>query len=90
MLPTRFPNLLVNGPRASPSAWPPTCPPTTWPRSINACVAYIDDPEIDIPGLMKYIPAPDFPTGGTIYGYNGVKEAYETGRGRVLIRAKPK
>ena len=57
-------------------------------ESINACVAYIDDPDIDIPGLMKYIPAPDFPTGGTIYGYNGVKDAYETGRGRIVIRAK--
>ena len=56
-------------------------------ESINACIAYLDNPEITIPELMKHIPAPDFPTGGTIYGTAGVKEAYETGRGRIVIRA---
>ncbi len=88
VLPTRFPNLLVNGASGIAVGMATNMPTHNLAESINACVAYIDNPEIDIPGLMKYIPAPDFPTGGTIYGYSGVKEAYETGRGRVLIRAK--
>jgi DNA gyrase subunit A len=57
-------------------------------ESLNAAIALIDNPDITIPELMNYIPAPDFPTGGTIYGYNGVKDAYETGRGRIIIRAR--
>ncbi len=55
---------------------------------INGCCAYIDNPDIDTEGLMKYIPAPDFPTGAYIYGLKGVKEAYETGKGRIIMRAK--
>lgn len=88
VLPTRFPNLLVNGASGIAVGMATNMPTHNLTEAINACVAYIDDPEIDIPGLMKYIPAPDFPTGGTIYGYNGVKDAYETGRGRIIIRAK--
>jgi DNA gyrase subunit A len=63
-------------------------PPHNLTEAINASIAVVDNPEITIPELMKIITAPDFPTGGTIYGYNGVKEAYETGRGRIVIRAK--
>ncbi|MCM1052323.1 MAG: DNA gyrase subunit A [Paenibacillus sp.] len=88
VLPTRFPNLLVNGASGIAVGMATNMPTHNLAESINACIAYLEDPEIDIPGLMKYIPAPDFPTGGTIYGYNGVKEAYETGRGRIVIRAK--
>ncbi len=88
VLPTRFPNLLVNGASGIAVGMATNMPTHNLAESINACVAYIDDPEITIEGLMKFIPAPDFPTGGTIYGYNGVKEAYETGRGRVVIRSK--
>ncbi len=88
VLPTRYPNLLVNGASGIAVGMATNMPTHNLTEAINACVAYIDDPEIDIPGLMKYIPAPDFPTGGTIYGYNGVKDAYETGRGRIVIRAK--
>ena len=88
VLPTRFPNLLVNGASGIAVGMATNMPTHNLGESINACVAYLDDPDIDVAGLMKYIPAPDFPTGGTIYGYAGVKEAYETGRGRVIIRAK--
>jgi len=59
-------------------------------ETIDACIAYIEDNEIEISELMKYIKAPDFPTGGIIYGYSGVKEAFETGRGRIVIRSKAK
>lgn len=88
VLPTRFPNLLVNGASGIAVGMATNMPTHNLSEAINACVAYIDNPDIDIAGLMKYIPAPDFPTGGTIYGYSGVKEAYETGRGRIVIRAK--
>ncbi len=88
VLPTRYPNLLVNGASGIAVGMATNMPTHNLGEAINACVAYIDNPDIDIPGLMKYIPGPDFPTGGTIYGYSGVKEAYETGRGRVIIRAK--
>ncbi|WP_289700859.1 DNA topoisomerase (ATP-hydrolyzing), partial [Duncaniella muris] len=88
VLPTRFPNLLVNGASGIAVGMATNMPTHNLGESINACVAYIDNPDIDIEGLMQYIPAPDFPTGGTIYGYNGVKEAYETGRGRIVIRSK--
>ena len=88
VLPTRFPNLLVNGASGIAVGMATNMPTHNLGESINACVAYIDNPDIDIEGLMRYIPAPDFPTGGTIYGYNGVKEAYETGRGRIVIRSK--
>lgn len=88
VLPTRFPNLLVNGASGIAVGMATNMPTHNLTESINACVAYLDDPEIDVAGLMKHIPAPDFPTGGTIYGYNGVKDAYETGRGRIVIRAR--
>ena len=88
VLPTRFPNLLVNGAAGIAVGMATNMPPHNLVESINACVALIDEPELTIPELMKHIPAPDFPTGGTIYGYNGVKEAYETGRGTITIRAK--
>ncbi len=88
VLPTRFPNLLVNGASGIAVGMATNMPTHNLGEAINGCIAYLDDPDIDVAGLMKYIPAPDFPTGGTIYGYSGVKEAYETGRGRVIIRAK--
>lgn len=87
VLPTRIPNLLVNGASGIAVGMATNMPTHNLTESINACIAYLDDPEITIPELMKHIPAPDFPTGGTIYGTAGVKEAYETGRGRIVIRA---
>ncbi len=88
VLPTRFPNLLVNGASGIAVGMATNMPTHNLTESINACVALIDNPDMTIPELMKIIPAPDFPTGGTIYGYQGVKDAYETGRGRIVIRAK--
>jgi DNA gyrase subunit A len=88
VLPTRFPNLLVNGASGIAVGMATNVPPHNLTEAINASVAVVDNPEITIPELMKIITAPDFPTGGTIYGYSGVKEAYETGRGRIVIRAK--
>lgn len=89
VLPTRFPNLLVNGAAGIAVGMATNMPPHNLTECIDGCIAYIDSGEtIDVEGLMKYIKAPDFPTGGIIYGYAGVKEAYETGRGRVVIRAK--
>lgn len=88
VLPTRIPNLLVNGSSGIAVGMATNMPTHNLTESINACLALIDNPDLTVADLMKYIPAPDFPTGGTIYGYGGVKEAYETGRGRVVIRAK--
>lgn len=88
VLPTRIPNLLVNGASGIAVGMATNMAPHNLTESINATVALIDNPELTIPELMQYIKAPDFPTGGTIYGYNGVKEAFETGRGRIVIRAK--
>ena len=88
VLPTRIPNLLVNGSSGIAVGMATNMPTHNLAESINACVALIDNPDITIPELMKIIPAPDFPTGGTIYGYSGVKEAYETGRGRIVIRGR--
>ena len=88
VLPARFPNLLVNGAAGIAVGMATNMPPHNLTESINASIAVLENPEIEIPELMKYVTAPDFPTGGTIYGYAGVKEAYETGRGRVVIRAK--
>lgn len=88
VLPTRIPNLLVNGSSGIAVGMATNMPTHNLTESINACLALIDNPDLTMADLMKYIPAPDFPTGGTIYGYSGVKEAYETGRGRVVIRAK--
>ncbi len=88
VLPTRFPNLLVNGASGIAVGMATNIPPHNLTESINACVALIDDRELSVADLMQYIKAPDFPTGGTIYGYSGVREAFETGRGRIVIRAK--
>ena len=88
VLPSRFPNLLVNGASGIAVGMATNMPPHNLTEAINASVALLEDPSLDIPELMKYITAPDFPTGGTIYGYQGVKDAYETGRGRIVIRAK--
>ena len=87
VLPTRFPNLLVNGASGIAVGMATNMPTHNLTESINASIAVLENPDITIEELMKIIPAPDFPTGGTIYGYQGVKEAYETGRGRVVIRA---
>ncbi len=88
VLPTRIPNLLINGASGIAVGMATNMPPHNLTESINACLALIDNPELTIPELMRYITAPDFPTGGIIYGYNGVKDAFETGRGRILIRSK--
>ena len=88
VLPTRIPNLLVNGASGIAVGMATNMPPHNLTESLNASIALIDNPEIEIDELMTIIPAPDFPTGGTIYGYNGVKDAYNTGRGRIVIRAK--
>ena len=87
VLPTRFPNLLVNGASGIAVGMATNMPPHNLTESINASIALLEDPDITTEDLIKIIPAPDFPTGGTIYGYDGVREAYETGRGRVIIRA---
>ena len=88
VLPTRIPNLLVNGASGIAVGMATNMAPHNLTESINATIALIDNPQLTIPELMQYITAPDFPTGGTIYGYNGVKEAFETGRARIVIRAK--
>ncbi len=88
VLPTLFPNLLVNGASGIAVGMATNMPPHNLTESINASIALLDNPDLTIPELMKYVTAPDFPTGGIIYGYNGVKEAYETGRGRIVIRSK--
>ena len=88
VLPTRIPNLLVNGASGIAVGMATNMPPHNLTESLNACVALIDNPEIDINGLMQYIKAPDFPTGGEIFGLQGVKDAFETGKGRIVIRAK--
>ncbi len=88
VLPTRFPNLLVNGASGIAVGMATNMPPHNLTESINASIALIDNPELTIPELMEHITAPDFPTGGIIYGYNGVRDAYETGRGRIVIRAR--
>ena len=88
VMPTRIPNLLVNGASGIAVGMATNMPTHNLSEVIDACVAYIDNNEIDIEGLMHYIKAPDFPTGGYIYGISGVRDAYETGRGRVVMRAK--
>lgn len=88
VLPSLFPNLLVNGASGIAVGMATNMPPHNLTEAINASVALLENPEITIPELMKYITAPDFPTGGIIYGYNGVKEAFETGRGRIIIRSR--
>lgn len=88
VLPTRLPNLLVNGSSGIAVGMATNMAPHNLSEVVDATVAYINNPEIEISDLMQYIKAPDFPTGGQIYGYAGVKEAFETGRGRIVIRAK--
>ena len=88
VMPTRIPNLLVNGASGIAVGMATNMPTHNLGEVIDACVAYIDNNEIDTDGLMQYVKAPDFPTGGYIYGISGVREAYETGRGRVIMRAK--
>jgi len=88
VLPSRVPNLLVNGASGIAVGMATNMPPHNLSEVIDGIIAYIDNTDIDIAGLMEHIKAPDFPTGGIIYGYEGVKQAFETGRGRVVMRAK--
>ena len=88
VLPTRVPGLLINGASGIAVGMATNMPPHNLTEVIDGTVAYIEDSEIDIDGLMQYIKAPDFPTGGVIYGYEGVKEAFHTGRGRIVMRGK--
>jgi len=88
VLPTRIPQLLVNGASGIAVGMATNMPPHNLSDTIDAIVAYIENPEIDIQDLIPIIKAPDFPTGGIIYGYRGVQEAFETGRGRIVIRGK--
>jgi DNA gyrase subunit A len=88
VLPTRIPNLLVNGASGIAVGMATNMPPHNLSDTVDAIIAYIDNPEIDIQNLIPIIKAPDFPTGGIIYGYRGVQESYETGRGRIVIRGK--
>ena len=88
VMPTRIPNLLVNGASGIAVGMATNMPTHNLSEIIDACIAYIDNNDIDIEGLMQYVKAPDFPTGGYIYGISGVRDAYETGRGRVVMRAK--
>lgn len=88
VMPTKIPNLLVNGGNGIAVGMATNIPTHNLGEVIDGCCAYIDNPEIDTEGLMQYIQAPDFPTGAYIYGIQGVKDAYETGRGRIIMRAK--
>ncbi len=88
VLPTKVPLLLVNGASGIAVGMATNMPPHNLSEVVDATCAYIDDPEIEISDLLKYVKGPDFPTGGIIYGYEGVREAFETGRGRVVMRAK--
>src|ERR687896_109633 len=88
VLPARFPNLLVNGSSGIAVGMATNIPPPNLRETIAATIAYIDDPDIDTVGLMQHIKGPDCPTGGVILGLSGIKDAYETGRGRVRVRAK--
>ena len=88
VLPTRVPNLLVNGTSGIAVGMATNMPPHNLTEVINGTIQYIDNNDITIDELMQYVKAPDFPTGGTIYGYDGVRDAFHTGRGRVVLRAK--
>ena len=88
VIPTRIPNLLVNGASGIAVGMATNMPPHNLSEVIDACEAYIDNQEITVEELMTYVKAPDFPTGGYIYGISGVREGYLTGRGRVVMRAK--
>jgi DNA gyrase subunit A len=87
VLPTRIPNLLVNGASGIAVGMATNMPPHNLTEIVNATIAYIENKDIDITGLMQYVKAPDFPTGGIIYGYDGVRDAFHTGRGRIIMRA---
>ncbi len=88
VLPSRIPNLLVNGSMGIAVGMATNIPPHNLGEVIDACVAYIDNPDIDVNGLMQYIKGPDFPTGGIILGNSGIKKAYETGKGSITIRSR--
>ncbi len=88
VMPTRFPNLLVNGASGIAVGMATNMPPHNLTESINACIALENNPDITVDELMQHIKAPDFPTGGIIYGISGVREAFETGKGRIVVRAK--
>ena len=88
ILPSRFPNILVNGTMGIAVGMATNIPPHNLKEVIDGCIAYIDNPDIDVDGLMQYIKGPDFPTGATILGNSGIKKAYETGRGTITIRSK--
>lgn len=88
VLPTRIPNLLVNGATGIAVGMATNMAPHNLGECIDGCLAMLEDPDIEVSELMNYIKAPDFPTGGIIYGYQGVRDAFETGRGRIVVRAK--
>ena len=88
VLPARFPNLLVNGSSGIAVGMATNIPPHNLREVVAATIAYIEDPDIDVEGLMKYVKGPDFPTAGTIFGLGGIREAYASGRGRVRVRAR--
>src|SRR4051812_16625340 len=88
VLPARFPNLLVNGSAGIPGGMATNIPPHNLREAIDATVAYIDNPQIATADLMKHLKGPDFPTGGIVVGRQGIRDAYETGRGRIILRAK--
>ena len=88
ILPSRFPNILVNGTMGIAVGMATNIPPHNLKEVIDGCIAYIDNPNIDVDGLMQYIKGPDFPTGATILGNSGIRKAYETGRGSITIRSK--
>ena len=88
VLPSRFPNILVNGTMGIAVGMATNIPPHNLSEVIDGCVAYIDNPDIDVAGLMQYIKGPDFPTGGVILGNSGIRKAYETGRGSITIRSR--
>jgi DNA gyrase subunit A len=88
VLPSRFPNLLVNGAAGIAVGMATNIPPHNLREAIDAVVAYIDNPSIEVKGLMRHLKGPDFPTGGIIVGHGGIRDAYETGRGRVVVRGR--
>ena len=88
VMPTKVPNLLINGASGIAVGMATNMPPHNLGEVCDATIAYIENKDIDIDGLMKYVKGPDFPTGGVIYGVEGVREAYHTGRGKVVLRAK--
>ena len=88
VLPTRIPNLLINGASGIAVGMATNMPPHNLSEVVDAIIAFIDNNEIEISELMNYVKAPDFPTGGTIYGYQGIKDAFETGRGRIVVRSR--